>query len=168
MSYDVDLKTFTTEPLSPERREGALATLARYGARSEGPRFHCHSVRWPDGSGFAIYCRSLFDNSIPFGALLTPLGGLSPRFCDFVYEFASEVGCAICPDVIPPLILVVQPDHTAPVPDEVLAKVKVIQVSDGPSVRRALAESYQGWRNLLHDTARQINGAFHQDPPSIG
>jgi hypothetical protein len=164
MSYDIDLKTFTAEPLLPKRLEGALAILARYGARSEGPRFHSHSVRWDDGSGFAIYSQSLFDDSVPFNALLTPLGGLSPRFCDFAYEFASEVGCAICPDVIPPLVLLVPSALPGPSPDQVRAKSKVIRVSNGPSVHRALAESYQGWRNLLHDAARQINEAFQRDP----
>lgn len=163
MSYDINLNTFPPEPLSSERLEAARAILARYGARSEGPRFHCHSVRWDDGAGFALYCKALFDDSTPFGALLTPLGGLSPRFCDFTYEFAAEVGCAIWPDVIPPFVLVTDP---AILTEATRSTFNVIQISDGLSVHRALAESYQGWRTLLYDTVTQLNDALRADSGS--
>lgn len=89
MSFDIHLNIFSPEYVWAERFDEALAILERYGARAS-EQYHCFSVRWEDGSGLAIYSRSLFDSSRDFSALLTPLGGLSQRFCDFTYDFARR------------------------------------------------------------------------------
>ena len=64
--------------------------------------------------------------------------------------------CAICPDVIPPPILVVHPAVIGS-PLEACAKSNVIRVSSGIAVRNALAESFYSWRALVRDTARELN-----------
>jgi len=162
MSYDIDLNTYSEAPVSPERLSAARAIISRYGGQPV-KSFHCFSVRWDDGSGFSLHARALFDESLPFSGLLSPLGGLSRRFCDFAYEFASAIGCTISPDVIPPFVLVVHSAILTAIPETVQARSKVIQVSDGLAVHDALSKSYQGWRTLLHDTARQLNEAFARE-----
>src|SRR5258706_4228523 len=105
MSYDIRLSVFRHDPLSDQQVREAQAVLDRYEARpfeqSDG-----FSVRWDDGNGLAMYCRPLGETSSPFSALLCPLGDLDQRFCDFTYDFSLAVGCAIRPDVVPPLVLV--------------------------------------------------------------
>jgi hypothetical protein len=140
MSFDIRLNIFSTGYAWCERFDEALAILERYGARAS-EQSHSYSVRWDDGSGLAIYSRSLFDSAGDFSALLTPLGGLSQRFCDFTYDFALTVGCAICPDVIPPLTLAV---HPAIISELSLRRdERVVRVSSGIAVRNALAEWFR-------------------------
>jgi len=103
-----------------------------------------------------MYCRSLGETSLSFGALLCPLGDLSQRFCDFTYEIAFATGCAICPDVIPPLILEVCPGGLT---KAVRESARVVRISSGFAVRNALAESYGVWRNRLVQAARDLNDA---------
>ena len=155
MSFDINLNIFSPDYAWAERFGEALVILDRYRACAN-ERYHCYSVRWEDGSGLAIYSRSLFDPSADFSALLTPLGGLSQRFCDFTYDFAFAVGCAICPDVIPPLTLAVHPAMISEVPAE-QRDAKVVRVSSGIAVRNALADSYNGWRGALQDAVRELN-----------
>jgi hypothetical protein len=156
MSYDIRLYRYSEEPISGQQLDDALDVLARYGAwRYE--QANAFSVRWEDGCGLAIYSESLQKQSESFSALLVPLGNLSQRFCDFTHDFALATECAICPDVIPPLTVVVHSAMVARLPDAVTTKQKVIRASSGHTVRNALAESYSTWREGLLHAARQLN-----------
>lgn len=162
MSFDIHLNIFSPDYVWAERFDGALAILDRYGARAS-EQYHSFSVRWEDGSGLAIYSRSLFDSSREFSALLTPLGGLSQRFCDFTYDFAFAVGCAICVDVIPPLTLTIHPAMTPELPVR-RRDAKGVRVSSGNAVRNALSDSYNGWCGLGQDRVRQLNKSNRGGP----
>jgi hypothetical protein len=120
MSYDIGLNTYSDEPLSDEQHNDALAILERYGA---GPleRADGFSVRWDDGTGLVMYCKSFAEPPTPLSALLCPLDGLSERFCDFIYDFAFATRCAIRADVIPPVTLIVHPAILADLPQTVAA-----------------------------------------------
>lgn len=158
MSYDVKLIDLSHEPLPNDRHANLVAVLDRYGAR-QSENYDCYSVRWDDGTGFTLFSRALFECGRPMHALLSPLGGLSQRFCDFVYDFASVAGCVIRPDVIPPLTLVAHPAH---LPESLAADGDAIRVSSGSAVLGALAPSYDGWRSQLRDVARQLDEASYK------
>ena len=158
MSFDVFLNDPTGQPLAHPVRAEALSVLDRYGARpfDTGDGF---SVRWDDGTGFALHSRSFGGRPGPFHALLSPLGGLGRRFCDFVYEFALATRCTISPDVIPPLTLVVSPDGTEHRTRGPSKAPTVVRVSSGHDVRNALRPGYTQWRDLLEETAGRPNKA---------
>jgi hypothetical protein len=154
MSFDIRLSVFSPGYVWSAHVDDARVVLRRYGARASG-RHHCYSARWEDGSGLAVYSRALFDAAGPFSALLTPLGGLSRQFCDFTYDFAAAVGCAIRPDVIPPLTVVVRPATVVDLPAG-LRESRVVCVSSGAEVRDALAEGYNDWQGMVRDAVRRL------------
>ena len=138
MSKDIHLKFLTDEVVSEEQLKAAHAVIQRYGAQ-QGDQYDCFPVRCNDGSGFAMYSESLFGAPGPFYALLTPLGHLiSRRLCDFTYDFALATGVVIEPDVLPPLVLFVDPSIREILPRR-YANYRAVRVSSGMAVRNALS-----------------------------
>ena len=84
-----------------------------------------------------MYSKSLRERPVNFHALLCPLGNLSQRFCDFLFDFASAIDCAISPDTIPRFTVVVHAATIARLPESVMSKQKVIRASNGSEIRNA-------------------------------
>lgn len=157
MSYDLRLNRFSKEPASEQQLQAAFGVLTRYRGqpfeRADG-----FSVRWEDGSGFTMFSKSLSERPVVFYAVWNPLGDLSQRFCDFTYDFATAMDCAVYPDVTPPLTLVVHSAIVERLPQTARAK-SVVRASSAVALRNALAPSYYGWRGMVEDVARQLNEA---------
>jgi hypothetical protein len=134
----------------------AFAVLVEYDALASS-RYHCHSARWEDGSGFSLYSRALFDASEDFSGLLNPLGDLADKFCRFTYDFANATGCVIRPGILPRITLVVHTPMIANLPPNLIAREKVIRVSSYHAVRNALEPSYLAWRNELSRLVDELN-----------
>ena len=161
MSYDIDLIDLCETPLDDDRCAELVAVLNRYGAK-QADTADAYSVRWADGTGLSLYSTALFQHGLPTAGLLSPLGGLSERFCDFLYDFARASGCVARPDVIPRFILVTHPAH---LPESFATDLRIARVSSGRAVLAALSPSYDGWRNQVRDAARQLNDALLHEPP---
>src|SRR4051812_42322950 len=127
MSYDIDLIDLSEAPLGDDRCVELVAVLERYGAK-RADTADAYSVRWADGTGLSLYSGALFQQGLAMSGLLSPLGGLSERFCEFVYDFASASGCVARPDVIPRFILVTQPAH---LPESFATDLRIVRMSSG-------------------------------------
>lgn len=162
MSYDIRLNRFSDEPASEQQVEAAFEVLTCYGAR-RSERADRFSVQWEDGSGFTMFSKSLSERPVRFYALLNPLGDLSQKFCDFIYQFATAIDCTICPDVIPPLTVVIHSGIVGRLPPALTAST-VVQVNSAVALRNVLAPSYYRWRGITQDLARRLDESISGDP----
>jgi hypothetical protein len=126
-------------PVEPARLAAAWAVLRSYGATPlEGERGF--RVSLSDGTSFELALPSLLEDQVAFHGTLFPYGKVGREFSNFVYDFASAIGCVIRLDRRPPVTLAPHPALVAEVSPELTGTV--VRVSSGTAVFNQLCLHY--------------------------
>ena len=133
------LDIFPTGPLEPERVVAALTVLREYDAKPlvDESGFHA-SLR--DGTAFELKAPALFKDQIVFHGTIFPYGKVGRAFSDFLYDFASTIGCVIRLDRVPPVTFTPHLALAEEMPIELAGQL--IRVSDCAAVFNALCQHY--------------------------